>query len=161
MFGSLTSHYSLFPSYFNSLVSLLNLFHASSTHFFLLFPVSQICAISSLNVHLMKLHPIFSDLLMLFFSETLSANHCLPCLSVSCPRGPPTGSWQWRSEGCCETWLLYWLHSAMQQLVHWKRARCAIAKDVLWRSENMWESVNVSQGLSLLGSIHNPSWLMQ
>lgn len=63
---------------------------------------------------------------------------CLPYLSVSRPRGPPTGSWQWGSDGCCETWLSYWLHGALQQLVGSKRAHCATAKNVMWRSERVW-----------------------
>lgn len=108
--------------------------------------LSSPSSVLSPKAKLMKRHPSFSDLLLLFISESLSANQCLSCLSASCPRGPPTGSWQWRSDGCCETWLLYWLQRALQQLVHWNKAQCVIAKDVLWRSENMWESVNVSQG---------------
>lgn len=87
-----------FPTYYNSLFSLLYLFHASSSQFSLISPDSQFClrSVQSLpqKLQLMKLQLNFSNLLKLFFSETLSANHCLPCLSVSCPRGPPTGSWQ-------------------------------------------------------------------
>lgn len=88
----------------------------------------------------MKLHLTVANLSLLLHFLKPRQQRCLPCLLVSRPGEPPTGSWQWRSDACCETWLSYWLHRAPQQLVGLKRAQSATAKNVMWRSEQVWMS---------------------
>lgn len=69
--------------------------------------------------------------------KSVNSKGVFPCLLFSFPGGLPTGTWQWGTVGCCETRRPYWLCRGLQQLVGWNRAQHAVAKNVMWRSEQV------------------------
>lgn len=72
-------------------------------------------------------------------TRLISASHVY---QASHPRRPPAGSWQRRSDGCCETWLSYWSRLAWQQLVGSKGGTQRRSQGCeVWE----WASTNVSQ----------------